>query len=625
MKNLRIILAPRSRAIKRIALLLAEIPVAAALLYAGYQIVIKSVLYLAGMRGLDATLYFTVGNTLRNGFSLYRDVFDPKPPGIFLLSSVSFSLFGDGTLAYILNVIVLLAIPVLFLWWGYVYCRRLQVEDLRWGSRGVVVLQFSLMIGLALALYHATIGGEVQTEFYGAFSGLIYLAAVDVGRRKRGIMPVVIASAGFAVALLFKEPFLITLFVAALLLLRTFREWVRLFFVPLITAGVAYILVLASLGALGNYFTVYLRAMLGNYILAGGPVWARGLVAWERMYINVHDFTPWFPALLLVLFLLSLPRVTGRRGGFLGITITAACISLIAVVRSFFPLEFPWHMETTKALFLLAVSTGAVLASLRHANVLHFIRRVWRHVLALYLTLTAIGLGSGFHGQYFALALPVYAALFLLVVRKYAACHPEPFVSQDKLREENMRQAHTSVAPVLLSVTALASCILLTSHPFVPAPGALAEKLTEIRHEDSQSRAAAFALDAILNACDIDRYFFLEGALQPYAAHAPLNLYLFTRIEHITRYHPLFFDETFRRLGQAQVIIEARPYVSAARKGNLEEECVGNGVRTFVNEKFTAAPWACAKDLPVPEGYSVLFRNNPDDQAEPDVLQCRTL
>lgn len=608
MKKLPGIVSSRRPAIKRIGMVIAEIPVIAAFLYAGCQIATKAILYLAGLRGPDATLYFTMGNAIRHGFTVYQDLFDPKPPGIFLLSAASFSLFSDGTLAYMLNVIILLAIPVMFVWWGM-------------GLRKIIIVQWALIIGLTFALYHATIGGDVQTEFYGAFFGLMYVAAVEFYMRGDGRIArtgaVIIASMAFSIALLFKEPFLITLFAAALLLLRTFREWLRLFLIPLITAGMTYIVVLASLSALGNYFTIYLHAMLGNYILNGGPVWARGLVAWERIYINVHDFTPWFPVLLAVMFVLSLPEFSGTtrhvRSRWIGIAFAAACVTGIVFVRSFFPGQFLWNVHPQVALVPFAAALGGLLSAIRHGGLTDFVRRTWRHGLALYLTMTAIGLGSGFHGQYFALALPVYAALFLLVLQKYGACHPERC-------EGDMRRANALV----LSITVIASCILLTSTPFTRS-ASLSSAVAGIRSADHQDRVSAAALDAMLDACDIDRYYFLEASPLPYATHAPLDFYLFTRIEHITRYHPLFYDETFRRLGEAQIILETKPYMPSPKKGNQEEECIGNGVRTFVEKKFTAAPRACAKGLPVPAGYQVLFRKDAGGLMEPEVQNCKNL
>ncbi len=577
-------------------LVLTEVICAAAALYASRQIIIKCVLYWYGLRGPDATLYFTMGTALHNGIALYGGIFDPKPPAIFLLSALSLGLFSNAMLAEILNIVILLCIPVLFVLAGYFSAKKTD-----W-----VIIQFSTIVGITLALYHATIGGDIQTEFYGAFFGLLYLAAVNRDQMRSHTVTVTLASGCFAVAVLFKEPFLLTLFAASLLMLKTRREWLRLFGIPLLTACVLYCVVLLHLGGFQNYFTLYLRGMLGNYILAGGPVWARGLVAWERMYINVLDFSAWFPLLILALFLLSLPAFSGKRGKFVGMSFAAVCIFMIMTVRSLFPEHFPWwQLWIGTAGMLFAISLGAFVSSIWQGGLVPFLRRTWRHGLALYITLTAIGLGSGFHGQYFALALPVYFAFFLLFLRRQASLHPF---------------SHTTV----LGCTALSAAILLSSQSFTRLVPFMT-MTEEIEQHDEQDHADAAALDAVLDACTIDRYYYLEGSPLPYAKHSPLNFYLYTRIEHIGRFHPLFFDETFRRLGQSQIIIEAQPYVPSPRKGNVKEECIGKNVQTFLQEKFTKTPRACATNLPMPGGYQVLFRKNPQDISQPDILRCKTL
>ncbi len=566
-----------------------EAATAAALLYAGYQILSKFFLYIAGLHGPDATLYFTMGNAIRNGLIIYRDVFDPKPPGIFLLSAASFSLFGDGRITGVFNVIILLSIPALFLRWGYVYAKK-QEKFTRF-----ILLQCALMLGLTFTLYHATIGGDVQTEFYGAFFGLLYLLCVDADQRRPGILNVLFASVFFAIALLFKEPFLLTLLACAVLMLRARREWVRLFIVPLITAGVLYIVVLASLGALGSYLSVYLTSMLGNYILSGGPVWARGFFAWERIFLNVREFTLLFVVLVPVLFILSLPPDASKRRSFIGITGTIFSIAVVLIIRSFYPAQFPWQILPIPSAVIFGLSVMALIIALQLSSFRAFLQRTWRHALAVYITVTAIALGSSFHGQYFALALPVYATFFLLFLRQ---------------------SRHSS--PKILGFTALTALVLLTSTPFISSGRTLAQMTGQIRQTEERDRTAAQALDQMLDACSIDRYYFLEDrAYMPYAEHSPLNYYLYTRIEHIGRYHPQFFDESFKRLGQARVIVLSKEYEPVTRPGYALEECIGMSVQKFLSEKFTETPWACAQSRTSPDGYIMLYRKDPKDVSLP--------
>lgn len=403
------------------------------------------------------------------------------------------------------------------------------------------------------------------------------------------------------------------------MMLRKRQEWLRLFGIPLITACALYAVALLHLGGLQSYFTIYLRGMLGNYILSGGPVWARGLVAWERMYINVLDFSAWFPILIIILFLLSLPsrrrahHDTPLRPRLIGLSFTAVCFSVLLLVRAFFPVQFPWwNIWIGAALMFLAVSIGAFLASVRVGGFPAFIKRTWRHGLAVYLTLTAIGLGSGFHGQYFALALPVYFAFFLLFLRRQASGHPFS-------------------RWMVLGCTALAALILLSSQSFTRKT-TLAAKIDAIRMQEAQQQSDAVAIDAVLYACDIDQYYFIESPTIPYTKHSPLNYYLYTRIEHITRYHPVFFEESFRRLEEAKIVITNKEYnegtyIPAPRKGNQREICIGNNVKKFLDTQFSKQKWDCARKLPGPKGYALHFRKNPNDDSinQIDFRECLRL
>lgn len=578
-----------SRTVRTASVIGAECLAALALLYALRQIAVKCALYLAGQHGPDATLYWTMGNAIRNGLVIYKDIYDPKPPGMFLLSAASFSLFGDGRLGYGLSVLVLLGIPALCVAWGAAY-----TKGLRWPRR-FSLLQLSLLVGLTLALYNAAIGGEWQTEYYGAFCGLLYVAALEGHRRRARAGWVALACASFAVTLLLKEPFLITLSVCALLLLRTRREWLRLWLLPLLSACALYVIALVALGAFESYFAFYLHGILGGYILRGGPVWARGVTAWEFIYRDVKDFTPWFPLLVAALAVASLPAAGAKRERWLAVSAACACVSLLLLARSFFPAQFPWHVSTGIASILLILSLIGAGASAAPPVLRHSATRTWRHALALYLTYTAIGLGADFHGQYFAIAIPVYAVFLLLILRK---------LSSDLLPP---RQAIGTA----LALGALSSFVLLRSVSFL-APGPLAEQTAAIRAEETRDRAAAAAVDALLDACAIDRYYFLEGRdYAPYAAHSPLNFYLYTRLEHLDRYHPVYFDESFRRLAQAKILIESKPYAPDPKQGNAREECIGASVKAFVDGKFTETPWPCAKSVQQPRGYRVLFRKDP--------------
>lgn len=544
--------------------------IALALVYALRQIIVKSSLYLHGIYGPDATLYWTMGNAIRNGLTMYLDIFEPKPPGIFLLGAASFELFGDGTLGNVLSMLILLGTPLLFVFWAASYAK---------GRHPASLLLFGLATGLTLALYNSTIGGDWQTEYYGAFFGLLYVYSID--RWQRRPSPIWMASAciAFAFALLLKETLLPALTAAAILLLRSRREWIWLWLMPGICGGVLFLFVLVAVGALDGYVTIYLPGILGNYVVRGPPVWARGVLAWESTYGNVKDFSPLFPLYIAALFIAALPAAETMRERRFRWAAALSALGVMMTARSFAPVDLAWKTNIVISLVVavLGLSILSRVATLK--TIPRMIGRIGLPILALYLVLTSIALGPVFHGQYFAIAIPFYAALVVLVQRK-------------------------STRPLaLMGLTLLSAVTLVTSTPFASTDKSIVEQ--------SIHRAAAARLDAILDACDVDRYYFLEGrGLIPYTKHSPLNFYVYTRIEHLPRYHPVFLEPSMRNLQRTAIMVNSEPYVAHPRAGVAAEERIGTDVEAFVRNTFTSDPWPCARNLPAPEGYEVLYRKD---------------
>ena len=103
-----------------------------------------------------------------NGLTPYADLFETKPPGIFLLHALSLKLFGSQFLVKLLQAIVLLGIPVL------VVVPSIAFVQGRSNAQRRLISLTSILFGLLLALYTANQAGEGLTESYGTFFVISY-------------------------------------------------------------------------------------------------------------------------------------------------------------------------------------------------------------------------------------------------------------------------------------------------------------------------------------------------------------------------------------------------------------------------------------------------------------------
>jgi len=212
----------------------------------------------------DAAIFLAMGRGLLNGLVLYRDMFETKPPGIFLTSALSLA-FGGTALAKGLTVA------------GYI-C--LSVGAWRW-QRDVR----GLAIGVLVATYLHTQTGGYLTEGLGALALCGYVATLD-GRPGR--VRTSLAASALGVAVLFKEPFLLIGLAIAVIGLKSRREFFTDYLVPQILGLLGVGLMLWTLGVLEEYVTSYLPFMLR--VRVGSDTWWQTIHLWAVIK-NVGQFS----------------------------------------------------------------------------------------------------------------------------------------------------------------------------------------------------------------------------------------------------------------------------------------------------------------------------------------------
>lgn len=342
--------------------LLANMTIVAALvvmLYAIHDFTLRIWYELQAPFTADTPIYWAVGRGIYNGLVPYRDLFETKPPGIFLLSALSIAFTGGQYLLHVLQALTLACIPATLLLF-FSSMRNLK------GRMSMIVFFETVaacFFALMLGSYVADRAGEVQVESFGALFGMLALFGMiirpDAFSRSR---TAAIALCIF-LAVGLKEPFVLSIAAGAMILARSKRSFMRGCAWPTMYAGIAGLSALAALGYLKPYVTIYLDEMLGNHISSAGPFWLRGFdvaVLWH----DLRAFSPWFAWSFVFL-----------------------CGLFVAMPT-----------RSKNMAYAVACRAGVLM-------------------LAAYLTALAVGAGGAYWNHHFVFAVPLYAAVFIAVFR----------------------------------------------------------------------------------------------------------------------------------------------------------------------------------------------------------------
>src|SRR3989344_6822296 len=73
-----------------------------------------ALLYLQRIDDAPYSIFFAMGRAILNGYTPYEDIFETKPPGLFILAALSFGILKNTSLANIVQTLLLLVTPALF-------------------------------------------------------------------------------------------------------------------------------------------------------------------------------------------------------------------------------------------------------------------------------------------------------------------------------------------------------------------------------------------------------------------------------------------------------------------------------------------------------------------------------
>lgn len=537
----------------------------------------------------DAHLFFAMGRGWLNGLVFYKDLFETKPPLIFLLAAFSLKLTG-GNLTYKLVELMFLGLlgPALGLF-GY-YAARNSSD--RWLRAGL-----SLLLGLAAAGYTLRWNEDFQAEGFGVLFAV--LPSLLVGRALRWDI-----SAGIflGLATMLKEPFCVA-GAMALLVFHRDRSVVRV----LAFAGVTCLGILFLAQAIVPYFTIYLPEMfsgrsiassvythygLGMRFAATHPLWLRSLNA----YRIFREFGTPLSSICLGGFLLAAcilwieserPRRILLGAALLGTMMLSAHMfdlteQLIALIHRQGQ-SVPWgHPIILRLLALMSIPTALVSCWAWRAHApWSFYRRLLILLAGLFLASALVNYGGGdYDHRYLVFALPFLLAVSLNCLVQLKS----PYV-------------------LLLGGLLVLNSALPGRYKSSTGPN-----ITRSRVEESlQAERDAKTVDALLTTCGFPRYFAALDtiSLQSHTEHSPYQINY--GIE--------------RALGGLAVSASAQtPNTYLAKKlrvdlqeasimilpSEVEPGALPEALAQAVQARTQAAP-ACAQPfLPIP-GLSVLF------------------
>jgi hypothetical protein len=310
-----------------------------------------------GPYNVDTPLYWTVGRWMLHGLVPYRDLYETKPPGIFMLSAVSYLLTSGFGLTHVTQIFSLLFVALAPL----AYVPKLV------RTRSSALLDAPVFLSLwavvlLIAAYVADRGSAVQVETH----GLVGVVGYTLLLGKPGRNAFLGRALGALVCIGMKEPFFLSLVAAYLVTTPTVRRLWSDLVGPLALASVVGTIVLLTFGWFTAYTRIYLKSMLGAHVnLAGTPV-SRTVTALDLTWNNVQEYSTLLPALLVY------------------------CMGVY--------------------LFLPDAGSASPLG--------HTGQRFQALVLGLLLVGLAVGMGGTFYEHHYIFALPVLlATLFVLMAR----------------------------------------------------------------------------------------------------------------------------------------------------------------------------------------------------------------
>ena len=539
----------------------------------------------------DVLLYITEGRGILNGLVPYVDLFETKPPGMFLLTALSLKTTGDERLLGILTILCLLIVAAIPAVCAFVWTRQQENR-----TRRTTIIATALAAGTLVALYLERWATGMEIEIFGGAALSLYAVLVMMRRAsgqsmKQRVLLCGLRALPLFVSIFLKEYFVFMALAIALLAAPRLREFFEAFILPLIIALMMHVTTLLLLGYLSGYLSIYLPVQIG--VRFGGmmlePPWL-GAADVTQLFYHLFGQFPESPVFWLLIFMLlgCVPLYNREKVTMKTATWTIVLWTVLFILWEELYILLLWGYTLTQGTWIIAAHPFllAPLALCTALLLLWMLRSKTHRTLSphLILPLAAIYImqyaivGAGGAGNHFAAAAPVYIVLVLQALR--SVIRPG--------------QAGARVG-ILLGGLVIAAVLLYRTS---------ADDWNRLRGNAEfapRNNADQIArLDALMDRCGIDRFYDL-GGLHPFAfaRHSmwgPLpSLDLFEYLED--RDHPLA-RATEENLANRNLLLLAPPEIKNPK------------TRGFVETHFTRTPPPCAAGILPLQKREIWFRTD---------------
>ncbi len=340
----------------------------------------------------DSPLYYTVGHALAEGLSPYEDMYENKPPMIFILSALSYKLFGNYRLVNItgfLMLFVILVVPV-------AYCIIKCVKNKTELSKSVYLCLFTLASSIAIVFFTEQFSSEAQVELLGSGFGVlsIFLASLINEEKARFYSPLIIFSGiCFGITTMLKEPFALVCGMGLLLFTRNLKQLLYRVVLPVAYAVVTALIILLLGNCFVPYFTIYLKHMFSAHINLYGSPFVR-MLRIDKIFV----FSICFAFVLPIIYIVSM-FFTGLYG-----------------VKT--------HYSDNVVVDKIFKYIGGL-----------------KPILFLFVTSFAVGLGGQYYNHHFVFATPFFVSTLMIMVKYLAEQKTTFFAKTYKQEKESLSVA----------------------------------------------------------------------------------------------------------------------------------------------------------------------------------------